>query len=265
VHGAQLADDQHPEGGAVIVLHDMTRIHHLESLRRDFVANVSHELKTPVTSIQGFLEAVLDMGFEDEEKVRRYLCIVTRHAERLNAIIDDLLTLSRLEEDVNQRDILFDETDLCEVVRSAVELSEIKAHEKSIHMETVDSPPVVVRANAALLEQALVNLVDNAIKYSDSGQSVKIAVKQDEREVQIEVSDQGCGIPGKHHAHLFERFYVVDKGRSRKMGGTGLGLAIVKHIANVHGGTIHLESELGVGSEFTLCLPRQDKTKDSDC
>jgi two-component system phosphate regulon sensor histidine kinase PhoR len=107
-------------------------------------------------------------------------------------------------------------------------------------------------------EQALVNLIDNAIKYSDSGQSVQIAVQQDEGEVKIAVSDQGCGIPDKHHARLFERFYVVDKGRSRKLGGTGLGLAIVKHIANVHGGTINLKSEMGAGSTFTLCLPRQD-------
>jgi two-component system phosphate regulon sensor histidine kinase PhoR len=256
VHGAPLPGDQHPKGGAVIVLHDITRIHHQGRLRQDFVANVSHELKTPVTSIQGFLEAVSDMGFDDPDKVKQYLAIVTRHAERLNAIIDDLLTLSRLEEDVNRRDILFSETDLCDVVRSSVELSAIKAQEKSIHLDTVDSPPVIVRVNGALLEQALVNLVDNAIKYSDSGQSVKIELRQDETQMQIVVSDQGCGIPGKHHARLFERFYVVDKGRSRKMGGTGLGLAIVKHIANVHGGTVGLESEFGEGSIFTLCLPK---------
>jgi two-component system phosphate regulon sensor histidine kinase PhoR len=260
VHGAPLPGDQPSRGGAVIVLHDITRIHHLERLRRDFVANVSHELKTPVTSIQGFLEAVSDMGFEDKEKVTQYLAIVTRHAERLNAIIDDLLTLSRLEDDVNRRELLFSETDLRDVVRSAVELSAIKAQEKSIHLDTVESPPVIVRVNGALLEQALVNLIDNAVKYSDSGQSVKIELHQGEAQMDIVVSDQGCGIPGEHHAHLFERFYVVDKGRSRKMGGTGLGLAIVKHIANVHGGTIHLKSELGVGSEFTLCLPRPDET-----
>ena len=255
VHGAQLPGDHNPKAGAVIVLHDMTHIHHLERLRRDFVANVSHELKTPVTSIQGFLEAVADMGYEDEEKVRHYLGIVTRHAERLNAIIDDLLTLSRLEEDVERRDILFIETDLCEVVRSAIELSAIKAQEKSIQLKTGDSPPVIVRVNAALLEQALVNLIDNAIKYSDSGQSVQIEVQQNKREIKIAVSDQGCGIPDKHQSRLFERFYVVDKGRSRKLGGTGLGLAIVKHIANVHGGTINLQSELGQGSILTLCLP----------
>ncbi len=257
VHGAPLPGDQPPKGGAVIVLHDISRIHHLERLRQDFVANVSHELKTPVTSIQGFLEAVSDMGFEDTDKVKQYLATVTRHAERLNAIIDDLLTLSRLEEDVNRRDILFSETDLCDVVRSSVELSAIKAQEKSIHLETVDSPPVIVRVNGALLEQALVNLIDNAVKYSDSGGAVKIELRQNESQTDIVVSDQGCGIPGKHHARLFERFYVVDKGRSRKMGGTGLGLAIVKHIANVHGGTIGLQSEIGEGSIFTLCLPRQ--------
>ncbi|NQV33294.1 MAG: HAMP domain-containing protein [Phycisphaeraceae bacterium] len=258
VHGAKLADDQYPKGGAVIVLHDMTRIHHLEGLRRDFVANVSHELKTPVTSIQGFLEAVFDTGFEDEEKVRQYLVIVARHAERLNAIIDDLLTLSRLEEEGHQRDISFTETDVCEIVQSAIEMSAIRAQEKNISLNVVSLPPVMIRVNAALLEQAVVNLIENAVKYSDAGKSVDIAVCQSETQVQVAVSDQGCGVAEKHRARLFERFYVVDRGRSRKMGGTGLGLAIVKHIANVHGGTIQLESEFGHGSVFTLCLPKKN-------
>ena len=257
VHGAPLPGDQHPKGGAVIVLHDITRIHHLEKLRRDFVANVSHELKTPVTSIQGFLEAVSDMGFEEPDRVQQYLAIVIRHAERLNAIIDDLLTLSRLEEDGPQRDIRFAETDVCEIVQSAIEMSAISAQEKNIRVNAAASLPVVAHVNAPLLEQALVNLIENAVKYSDPGKSVDITVHQNETQVAIAVADQGCGIAEKHHARLFERFYVVDKGRSRKMGGTGLGLAIVKHIANVHGGAVKLESEFGKGSVFTLCLPRK--------
>ena len=256
VQGAQLPDDQHPKGGAVIVLHDMTRIHHLEKLRRDFVANVSHELKTPVTSIQGFLEAVSDMGFDDTDKVKQYLAVVTRQAERLNAIIDDLLTLSRLEQDGHQREIHFVESDIRMIVQSAVEMSGLKAQDKNITLHAVESGPVMARVNAALLEQALVNLIENAVKYSDPGKSVQIELSQDDTRVKVAVSDQGCGIAAKHHARLFERFYVVDKGRSRKMGGTGLGLAIVKHIANVHGGTIQLESEFGQGSVFTLCLPK---------
>jgi len=256
VHGAPLPDDQHPKAGAVFVLHDMTRIHHLEKLRRDFVANVSHELKTPVTSIQGFLEAVSDTGFEDTEKVKQYLAIVTRQAERLNAIIDDLLTLSRLEEDGHQRDIRFVQSDVCKIVQLAIEMSSIKAQEKHIRLNAAESGSVKVHVNAALLEQALVNLIENAIKYSDPGKSVDIVMHQTETQVEISVSDQGCGIPEKHHARLFERFYVVDKGRSRKMGGTGLGLAIVKHIANVHEGTIQVKSELGKGSVFTLGLPK---------
>ncbi len=125
-------------------------------------------------------------------------------------------------------------------------------------LNAVASGSVMARVNAALVEQALVNLIENAVKYSDAGSSVDIAVRQNEAQVEIAVSDQGCGIATKHHAHLFERFYVVDKGRSRKMGGTGLGLAIVKHIANVHGGWIDLKSEVGEGSTFTICLPRQD-------
>ncbi len=261
VHGVPLPGDQHLKGGAVIVLHDITRIHHLERLRQDFVANVSHELKTPVTSIQGFLEAVSDMGFENPDKVTQYLAIVTRHAERLNAIIDDLLTLSRLEEDGHRREILFSETDLRDVVRSAVEMSAIKAQEKNIVVDTQASGPVRARVNAPLLEQALVNLIENAVKYSDPGKTVDIAVRQHATQVEIAVADQGAGIAEKYHARLFERFYVVDKGRSRKMGGTGLGLAIVKHIANVHGGTIDLKSDLGEGSVFTLRLRTPDASE----
>lgn len=258
VHGARLPGDQRPSGGAVIVLHDITRIHRLESLRRDFVANVSHELKTPVTSIKGFLEAVFDMGLDDPDEVRRYLEIVFRHADRLNAIIDDLLTLSRLEEETDRRDISFAVADLREVVQSAIDLSTIKAAGRSIAIELRCMDSVQAKVNAALLEQALVNLIDNAIKYSDAGASVQITIEHGEQGIQIAVVDQGSGIPEQHQARLFERFYVVDKGRSRKLGGTGLGLAIVKHIANVHDGQVHVQSKLGVGSTFTISLPEAD-------
>ncbi len=256
VHGASLADAQAERGGAVIVLSDMTRIHRLEDVRRDFVANVSHELKTPVTSIQGFVEALLEGGLDDPEQEQRYLGIIAKHAERLNAIIDDLLSLSRLEEGAERRAILFDNVPLRPVLEAAIELAGVRAEQKKIRVELSCDETVSARINAPLLEQAIVNLVDNAAKYSDEGTTVSIEVVQGAKDVAIHVKDRGCGIAREHLARIFERFYVVDKSRSRKLGGTGLGLAIVKHITLVHGGYVTVESTLRQGSTFTIHLPR---------
>ncbi|HPC93965.1 MAG TPA: ATP-binding protein [Sedimentisphaerales bacterium] len=256
VHGAGLADPQAERGGAVIVLTDMTRIHRLENVRRDFVANVSHELKTPVTSIQGFVEALLDGGAGDPEQRQRYLGIIAKHAERLNAIIDDLLSLSRLEEGAEKRAIPFEDVPLRPVLETAIELASVRAEQKRIRVVLSCNDSICARINAPLLEQAVVNLVDNAVKYSDEGTTVSIDVVQQNQETAICVTDTGCGIPSEHLARIFERFYVVDKSRSRKLGGTGLGLAIVKHITLVHGGHVSVESTPGKGSTFTLHLPR---------
>ncbi|MCF7974205.1 MAG: PAS domain-containing protein [Phycisphaerae bacterium] len=261
VHGVRLPDDGDQPGGAVIVLNDVTRIHRLEGVRRDFVANVSHELKTPITSIKGFVEALIETGFEDKDQSTRYLGIVAKHADRLNAIIDDLLILSRLEENAAHRGLSFEPADLCEVVQSAVELSSLKALEKSVTLD-VACDSVTAMVNAPLLEQAVVNLIDNAIKYSDTGTQVTVRVQKSQDCICIAVSDQGCGISGDHLGRLFERFYVVDKGRSRKLGGTGLGLAIVKHIAQVHGARVDVTSQVGQGSTFTIELPLQGQNSD---
>lgn len=256
VHGASLADPQAERAGAVIVLSDMTRIHRLENLRRDFVANVSHELKTPVTSIQGFVEALLDGGLEEADQNQRYLGIIAKHAERLNAIIDDLLSLSRLEEVGERRALLFEKTQLRPVLEAALELSSVRAEQRRIRLELSCDETVEAKINGPLLEQAIVNLVDNAAKYSDEGSLVKIAVRQQDADILLSVTDTGCGIPREHLARIFERFYVVDKSRSRKLGGTGLGLAIVKHIALVHGGQVLVESTPGKRTIFTIRLPR---------
>jgi len=256
VHGASLADPKAERAGAVIVLSDMTRIHRLENLRRDFVANVSHELKTPVTSIQGFVEALLDSGLTHPEQAERYLGIISRHAERLNAIIDDLLSLSRLEESSERRAILFEKAGLRPALQAAIELSGVRAEQKHINVELSCDEQIEAKVNAPLLEQAIVNLVDNAVKYSEEGSTVEIAAERDGDEVAISVKDSGCGIPQEHLGRIFERFYVVDKSRSRKLGGTGLGLAIVKHIALVHGGRVTVSSTPGHGTTFTLHLPR---------
>ncbi|MCX5636109.1 MAG: ATP-binding protein [Planctomycetota bacterium] len=253
LHGASLPIGAGGKTGAVIVLNDVTRMRRLENVRRDFVANVSHELKTPVTSIQGYVEALLEGAIKDPQKAERFLKIIARHSDRLNAIIEDLLTLSRLEEG-KERKISFGKALLKPVLQSAIELSSTKAEEKQMVIALVCDDHIEAQINAALLEQAVVNLVDNAIKYSLQGSTIRITAEQKGDETTISVQDNGCGIAQEHLPRIFERFYVIDKGRSRKLGGTGLGLAIVKHIAQVHGGHVAVESSLGKGSTFTIHL-----------
>ncbi len=255
VQGARLVDPRGERAGAVIVLSDMTRVHRLESLRRDFVANVSHELKTPVTSIQGFAEALQEGGLADPEQTRRYVSIIGKHAQRLNAIIDDLLSLSRLEDGSERRAISFEYHRLKDVLKAAIDLSAVKAEQKRIAVTLQCDDDLEAKVNAPLLEQAVVNLIDNAVKYSEPGAVVAIRVDQREGHTAIRVKDTGCGIPAEHLSRIFERFYVVDKSRSRKLGGTGLGLAIVKHIAQVHGGHVAVDSTPGKGSTFSLHIP----------
>ncbi len=257
VRGASLSDPRGERSGAVIVLDDMTRIHRLESLRREFVANVSHELKTPVTSTQGFVEALQEGGLTDPEQTHRYVEIIAKHARWLNAIIEDLLSLSRLEDGAQQRVISFETAAFKPVLEAAVDLCRVKAEAKQIRIDLVCDEQIAGKLNVPLMEQAVLNLVDNAIKYSDPGSAVEVVASQTQDEGMISVKDNGCGIAPQHLSRLFERFYVVDKSRSRNLGGTGLGLAIVKHIAQVHGGYVTVESTLGKGSTFTIHLPRQ--------
>jgi two-component system phosphate regulon sensor histidine kinase PhoR len=254
INGARLNAEE-TNAGAVIVLNDITRMRRLEDIRRDFVANVSHELKTPITSIKGFVETLLEGVPKEPQQARRFLEIIAKHSDRLNAIIEDLLTLSRLEAEGQQRKVSFESKKIKDIILSAVELSKIKAEEKQITVEVVCDENIEARVNAPLLEQAVLNLVDNAIKYSDPGGRIEINVDRDKNELSIMVKDNGCGIEKKHLPRIFERFYVVDKGRSRKLGGTGLGLAIVKHICQVHGGSVTAESTPGSGSSFTMHLP----------
>jgi two-component system phosphate regulon sensor histidine kinase PhoR len=253
VHGTTLAAGG--ETGAVIVLRDMTRMRRLEDVRRDFVANVSHELKTPVTSIKGFVETLLDGAIQEPEQARRFLEIIAKHTDRLNAIIEDLLSLSRLEEDSDRRRISFQRERLLPILKAAAELAKVKADEKKISITISCDEQQAAKVNSILLEQAVLNLIDNAIKYSEPGDEIKVAAWQQDNTVLISVEDRGSGIATEHLERIFERFYVVDKGRSRKLGGTGLGLAIVKHIAQVHGGSVTVKSALGKGSTFTIHLP----------
>jgi two-component system phosphate regulon sensor histidine kinase PhoR len=255
LYGSCLTDNKGNRGGAVLVLHDITRTRQLEEVRRDFVANVSHELKTPVTSIKGFVETLLDGAVNEPEQAQRFLKIIARHSDRLNAIIEDLLSLSRLEEDSEKRRLSFEKTSIRPTLVSAIELSKVKAEEKHVTVELLCDKKITAKINSALIEQAVLNLIDNAIKYSEQGCQVLVEAQQTEKEIEIAVQDSGCGIETKHLERIFERFYVVDKGRSRKLGGTGLGLAIVKHIAHVHSGYVTVESKPGSGSVFTIYLP----------
>jgi len=255
LHGTSLSDIEGEKTGAVIVLTDVTRLKQLEKVRRDFVANVSHELKTPITSIKGFVETLRDGALAEPNQARRFLDIIARHSDRLNAIIDDLLSLSRLEEDSEKRMLSFETTLLKPVLTDAVNLSKIKAEEKRIQLVLNCSENTKAPINPALLEQAVTNLIDNAIKYSTSESKIWVEANQKENEIIIEVRDQGCGIAQKYLERIFERFYVVDKSRSRKLGGTGLGLSIVKHIAQVHGGYVEVKSTVGKGTTFKIHLP----------
>jgi two-component system phosphate regulon sensor histidine kinase PhoR len=255
VRGTALRD-QSGEGGAVIVLEDITDIRHLENVRRDFVANVSHELKTPVASIKGFVETLLEGRVDAPEDRRRFLEIIARQSDRLGSIIEDLLALSRIEQAEDSGEVPIERVAVVDLIGSVVSECRPRADERSITID-VDCPPDLdAEVNAPLLEQALINLVDNALKYSEPRRTVWLSAAAGAgKTLEFVVRDEGSGIAAEHLPRLFERFYRVDKGRSRRVGGTGLGLSIVKHIVQAHGGTVSVESAPGVGSTFRVVLP----------
>jgi two-component system phosphate regulon sensor histidine kinase PhoR len=243
-----------PEG-AVLVLNDITRLRRLENVRKEFVANVSHELRTPLTSIKGFVETIRGGDYQLDEEVNQFLKIISDKTDRLCSIVDDILTLSSIERDNEFREIGFSVAKVKTVLEDAIKTCAVKAREKNIAIGLTCGESLHVPMNAPLLEQAVVNLIDNAIKYSEPGKPVAISAMLAEGESVITVVDQGIGIPVEHLSRLFERFYRVDKARSRKVGGTGLGLSIVKNIAVAHNGRVTVESEPGKGSTFTIHLP----------
>ena len=252
--------DASGEGGAVIVLNDVTEMKRLEHVRRDFVANVSHELKTPIASIKGFVETLLDGAMDDPADNSRFLGIVARQADRLAAIVDDLLALSRIEQSEGAGNLPVETVPVASILTAVTLDCGPRAADRSIRLE-VDCPAnLAATLNAALVEQAVINLVDNALKYSESGKTVWLSAAASEppgpRELVLCVRDEGCGIEPIHLPRLFERFYRVDKARSRNLGGTGLGLSIVKHIVQAHTGAVSVDSEPGVGTTFTIRLPR---------
>ena len=254
-HGTVLRDSFQKKLGALIVLNDITELKRLENIRKDFVANVSHELKTPVTSIKGFVETLLDGAIDNVKEARQFLDIILKQSDRLNAIIEDLLNLSRIERDIEGNAIALEKKMLSEIVKSAVENAESKATDKRIIIESRITDDIVLPVNPILLEQAIFNLLDNAIKYSDPTGKIIVSLICTSHEAVISVEDHGRGIPAEYLPRIFERFYRVDNSRSDSEGGTGLGLAIAKHIAIAHKGDIEVESAIGKGSIFRIHLP----------
>jgi two-component system phosphate regulon sensor histidine kinase PhoR len=240
--------------GAVVVLHDVTRLHKLEGIRREFVSNVSHELKTPLTAIRGFVETLLDAEDVDPATRQRFLERIRVQAQRLTSLVADLLSLSRIESNQDAHELR--RVDLRAPLVESVRALRPAAEARRLELE-VDMPqrPLVVTGEEESLRQAFSNLIDNAIKYSNEGSPVWVRLRQVGPLAVFEVEDRGMGIEPQHHQRIFERFYRVDKARSRELGGTGLGLAIVKNVAQAFGGEVSVESRPGVGSLFRIRLP----------
>ena len=234
--------------GHVLVFHDITDMKQIEQMKKDLVVNISHELRTPLTAIKGFVETLLD---DAKNEQREYLNIVKRHTDRLINIVQDLLVLSELEDRAFSMSV--EKVDISEVTSSVITLFEPKARQKGLSLRT-DVEPVIISADGFRIEQLLTNLIDNAIKYTEKGE-VFVGVKKEGSNAVITVRDSGIGIPREHLVRIFERFYVVDKSRSRSVGGTGLGLSIAKHIATLHNGKIMAESVPLSGTAFTVTLP----------
>ena len=255
LQSSPLLDANKKHIGTLVVFNDVTHLRRLENMRRDFVANVSHEIKTPLTAIKGFVETLYQGNVDEPDEVQRFLGIIQKHVDRLSSIVEDLLSLSKIEQQDEHKAIKRKKGYIKDVFNSVTQICRSKAEEKNITISPVCSDQISSKFDATLLEQAVVNLLDNAIKYSEPESTIHLSAHRHNSEIQIKVEDQGMGIARKHLPRLFERFYRVDKARSRTMGGTGLGLAIVKHIAQAHAGSVTVKSELGKGSTFTIHLP----------
>lgn len=239
--------------GAVVAARDTTELTRVADMRRDFVANVSHELKTPLAAIRGYAETLRDGALDEPPTARRFTERILNQCHRLQELLDDLLTLSRLEGVASSLEL--EPIDLQAVVRRTVEMLSPAAREKRVEIEVEETPVAPLHGDADGMERLLVNLIDNAIKYNRPEGRVMVRLSRADGQAVLEVSDTGIGIPPESIPRIFERFYRVDKGRAREEGGTGLGLAIVKHVAQAHGGQVEVESRLGRGSTFRVRLP----------
>jgi two-component system phosphate regulon sensor histidine kinase PhoR len=252
VSAAVILNQEGRQQGTLLVFHDLTRLKQLERTREEFIANVSHELRTPLSHIKGYTETLLGGAKDDPEVAVRFLRTIARNAERLQFLMEDLLAISELES--GRVTLNLQPLSLQSVVGKVLDDFKSQASAKSVTLAN-QTPGLKVNADAVRLEQVLSNLVDNAIKYGRSGGRVTVGARSGDGRVEIFVQDDGPGIPAEALERVFERFFRVDKGRSREQGGTGLGLAIVKHIVQSHGGMVWVESETGKGATFFFALP----------
>jgi len=241
-----------PSGGALLVLHDVTRIEIAEKSRRDFVANVSHELRTPLTSIQGYVETLVEEPRPDAATTREFLGIILKNATRMNRLTEDLLALAGIESPDYK--LALQPTRASALVQDAIESLGGMVVDSDVVLESAGAPDACVQADPDAMNQVFGNLIENSLKYANSGKRIRVGAKLMDGEVQFTVQDFGPGIAYEHLGRIFERFYRVDKARSRDSGGTGLGLAIVSHIIQAHGGRVWAESELGYGAQFHFML-----------
>lgn len=266
LHGNALRDSESATIGVLVVINDVTRLKRLETMRSDFVANVSHELRTPLTSVKGFVETLQSGTLDDRKEVERFLGIIRRQVDRLSTIVEDLLALSRLEQETRTHSKDLENALVKDIFDAVFETCSTKAKAKNIAITFEYERNLRVMVEPSFMEEAIVNLLDNAVNYSPEGSHVLVKGAQsiDNSEVVFSVKDEGPGIAAKHHDRLFERFYRVDKARSRKLGGTGLGLAIVKHIASLHEGRVGVNSSPGKGSTFFIIIPDKRKSEQRD-
>jgi two-component system phosphate regulon sensor histidine kinase PhoR len=254
VNAAAVVDRDGIQSGSILVFHDLTRVRQLENTRQEFVANVSHELRTPLSLIKGFVETLLESGSRDAETTTRFLQTIEKHTDRLTYLIEDLLTVSRLES--GQVAMNLHKVDLADEVRRVVEDLRSRADERRVTIRDSVPAGIEARADADRLQQVLFNLVENAIKYGRSEGCIVIGARaRDDGKVEVWVRDDGPGIPPEARERVFERFFRLDRARSRETGGTGLGLSIVKHIIQAHGGEVWVKSEIGEGATFFFTLP----------
>ncbi|BCB05101.1 two-component system histidine kinase PnpS [Bacillus sp. KH172YL63] len=255
VYGAPIIGHNDEWKGIVVVFHDITELKKLEQMRKDFVANVSHELKTPITSIKGFSETLLDGAMNDPDALKSFLDIILMESDRLQSLIQDLLELSKIEK--HGFELSLHEEDVAGLIEDVMPILQEKAKSKDISLQASFASRGSAVVDSYRLKQVFINLVSNAIVYTPKGGNVLISVGEDSDNVYVSVKDNGMGISQEEIPRIFERFYRVDKARSRNSGGTGLGLAIVKHIIEAHEGSIEVESELNEGTTFTVTLHKR--------
>jgi len=254
ISAVPIKDDADLTTGAVVLFHDITQLKQTDKVRRDFVANVSHELRTPLSILRGYIETLLDNPQTSDKELSRILRVMERHSKRLGLLVDDLLTLAHLES--RSAGLQFSDVQLAELFQSVIRDWEKKLAEKQLKVVVDLSPDArTIRADETRLHEVLYNLLDNALKYSRENGEIRLRAVQRGPEIVLSVTDNGIGISKDDLPRIFERFYRADKARSRELGGTGLGLAIVKHIAQLHGGRVEAESELGKGTTIRVILP----------